>query len=87
MAYYGIYAIINCITFAQQSVHNARSNAQFNMKTGNKYAMINLNTFEVRICSSKETVAAIAGVHRNTLSNLKERAVYHNWLIVPVTEE
>jgi len=68
-------------------VNYPRLNAQFDMKTKTKYVIISLSDFNVRLCSSKETVASIAGIHRNTLVKLTGRVVYHNWLIVPVIEE
>ena len=52
-----------------------------------RYVLINLTDFKVRLCKTKLSVAAIVNVHRNTLIVMEQRTVYDNWLIVVVNEE
>jgi DNA-binding XRE family transcriptional regulator len=52
-----------------------------------RYVLINLTDFKVRLCKTKLLVAATVNVHRNTLIVMEQRTVYNNWLIVIVNEE
>lgn len=51
------------------------------------FVIINLLDFSIRLSSNASKTAKAIGIHRNTLSNLKKRTSYKNFLIVPVTEE
>jgi len=57
------------------------------MKKKEKFIVVNMTTFDFKLCSSKETVASIIGVHRNTLIGIAGRQTHNGWLVVPVTEE
>lgn len=49
--------------------------------------MINLRTWGVRVCKRRGDAAVIAGVHRNTMSAIRDRGVIGDWLVVIAEEE
>jgi hypothetical protein len=57
------------------------------MAKRNKYVAINLTSFEVKLCSSKDSLSSAIKTHKNNLTALKERDVVKGWLVVTVTEE
>lgn len=53
------------------------------------YLIINVNTFKMRLCTSKSAVATIVGVHRNTLKNInaEKRDVFNGFIVTAIELE